>query len=125
MTDKPDPTDFDKLEYGEIPLSPRPAKKPRSAPAPDQGGDEWADYLLRGYVARHDWHREPATEKQIAALRKRGYTIPPSLTKGEAAAAMDRPTPRQRAVLIQWRCWRDSMSFAQAREKLDELLGGR
>jgi hypothetical protein len=111
-----DPYD-DCSDYGEFRRQTQP---------PDRGSSRnWPAYLLDGYRPRGEWCSEPPTDRQVEALERRGYTAPPGLTRGEASHALDRPTPKQRAALRRCRRWRESMTFAEAREALDELFGGR
>jgi hypothetical protein len=81
----------------------------------------WPDDLLVGYRPSEWWHGHPATEAQIEALMRRGWSPPPGLTKGEASHALDRPSRRQREVLSRRGLWELGMSFEQAREVLDGL----
>ncbi len=59
--------------------------------------DSWPR-LLDGYTPRYRWHDEPATPKQIEALERRGYLPPENVTKGQAAFALNRATPKQLAL---------------------------
>ena len=68
------------------------------------------------------WHDDPATENQIAALRRRGISIPAGLSKGDASILLDRPTPKQKALLIRHGLWDDGMSFRDASDVIGQLL---
>jgi hypothetical protein len=71
------------------------------------------------------WRSEPATEKLLAALERRGIEIPYDCTKGEASDLLDRPTPKQRKLLERHGLWEEGMTFAEARAAIDDLMGRR
>jgi len=54
----------------------------------------WDD-ILKGYEESEWWHPYPATEKQIEALTRRGWTPQEIVTKGEAAFVLGRPSCRR------------------------------
>jgi superfamily II DNA or RNA helicase len=94
---------------------------PWEAEEVDPFGRNWGAGVLGPYQATQRWHLDPATEKQVAALRRRGYSPPPGLTKGEAAHVLDRPTPKQRNLLARRGLWHDNLRFDDARGIIDQL----
>ena len=74
--------------------------------------DEWpADMLLEGYEGWRDyhdkkWHDEPATEKQLTALARRGWVAPDGTTKGEANYVLRHPSRKMLRVLTRRDLWR-------------------
>jgi hypothetical protein len=87
--------------------------------------DYWPYRLLDGYTPCHRWHDEPATPKQIEALERRGYLPPESITKGAAAFALNRPTPKQLALLSARGLYElgdePALTFDEARRMLDDI----
>jgi hypothetical protein len=67
------------------------------------------------------WYLRPASEKQIAALSRRGIDAK-ELTRGEASDLLDTPTPKQINCLKRHNSYRDDMTAAEARAALDELF---
>jgi hypothetical protein len=72
-----------------------------------------ADYL-RGYSPREFWHDDPASDRQIQCLRRRGFDLPDDITKGQAHHLIGGPTPRQSALLRSRGIAVDGMSFGAA-----------
>jgi hypothetical protein len=97
-------------------------KSMRTAPTET---DYWPRRLLDGYTPRARWHDQPATEKQVQGLERRGYLPPEEITKGQAAFALNRPTPRQMALLSARGLYEDgdepALTFDEARKMLDDL----
>jgi hypothetical protein len=87
----------------------------------DFESSEWHLGFLDGYRPDDFWHDQPATDKQVEALEWRGFRPPESVTKGEAAFVLDRPTPKQRRVLERRGLWDAGMTFSEAREALDAV----
>jgi superfamily II DNA or RNA helicase len=101
----------------------RPPVPPVSwtAQAIDPFGQTWEIDLLRDYEPIFAWHRDPATDRQLLALRRRGYGPPADLTKGEASAVLDRPSPKQRRLLSRRGLWQETLSFEEASRIITEL----
>jgi hypothetical protein len=106
---------------------PTRAKKPSSRPWDDDAADEdpvpvptlvedtWPSaHLVAGFKPWVPWQLQPASEKQLAVLRKRGWTPPENLTKGQAWAAIGRATMKQVNVLKMHRQFEPGVSFEQA-----------
>jgi hypothetical protein len=87
--------------------------------------DYWPRRLLDGYHPRARWHDEPATPKQLQALERRGYLPPEGLTKGAAAFALNRPTPKQLRLLSDRGMYEQgdepALTFDEARRLLDDI----
>jgi superfamily II DNA or RNA helicase len=83
---------------------------------------------LVNYKARKPWHRESATEKQLALIRKFGLRIERELTKGEASHLIDEvihlkdagpPTDKQIWFLRYHGLWEEGMT----RKRVSEIIG--
>jgi hypothetical protein len=86
----------------------------------EQGVRDWRE-ALQGYRASKGWHDDPATDKQLAVLERRGWHPPLIVMKGEAAHVIGKPTPKQRRFLEERGLWQDDLTFAEARETLDMI----
>ncbi len=85
--------------------------------------ERWPRWLLKNYDPHdRDWYNSPATDKQLDALRRRGWEPPPGLTKGEAAHALDRPTAKMRNLLQKNGRWSSAMTFSEARDAVETLI---
>jgi superfamily II DNA or RNA helicase len=85
----------------------------------DPFGPDWEPNLLEGYEPLFAWHKDPATDGQLAALRRRGYEPPQGVTKGEANAVLSHASPKQRRVLSRRGLWHDGLSFDDASKLID------
>jgi hypothetical protein len=68
------------------------------------------------------WRSEPATDKQPAALKRRGIDIRDGVTKGAASDLLDKPTPKMKRLLKRCGVWTEGMTFAEAKEAIGELF---
>lgn len=87
---------------------------------------------LKGYAAGAWWHTQPATDKQIDAIRRRGMLVERTLTKGEASFLLDRvadyesayPSPassKQAYYLRSQGAWREGMTKREASALIGKL----
>jgi hypothetical protein len=84
----------------------------------------WPRRLLLGCRPTKGWQADPATEPQLAALARRGYDPPDTLTKGQAAFVLNQPSPRQLAALRArglYEDWNPELSFSEAAGLLDTI----
>jgi hypothetical protein len=81
----------------------------------------WPRDLLEDYEETEYWHDQPATERQLEALERRGYDPPASLTKGQACYVMKLATAKQRRALERRGLWEAGMTFEEARKALSAL----
>jgi superfamily II DNA or RNA helicase len=77
--------------------------------------------LLRDYRPTQRWHNDLATDKQLKAIRDRGYVSLPPLTKGEASHILLQATSRQQHVLVSRGLWRDGMTIKEASAAIDQV----
>lgn len=85
---------------------------------------------LDGYVPDRPWHYHPASDKQLALLRRYAKVLPNNLTKGEAChligQIMEReaegpPTRKQQYFLMLRGCWSPSITKEQASRMIAEI----
>jgi len=93
----------------------------------------WPDLpSLAGYQPRKRWHEDPATDKQIRALRRMGVSTGRDLTKGEAAWLFERvreydfvfpqpATEAQERFLRRHGEWQDGMGRRFASQRIGQI----
>jgi hypothetical protein len=79
---------------------------------------EWYRVLMGYRTPPEGWEREPATDVQLTALARRGFTPPSNTTKGEAHFVLGRPTPKQRKILERRGLFDPDMTFTDAQDAL-------
>lgn len=85
------------------------------------------DHRAADYKPRHDWEREPASEKQLALLKKQGYALD-NMTKGLASHLLSKiyesndATPAQIHLLQSRGKWVAGMTKQQASQVIDKLM---
>lgn len=87
---------------------------------------------LDGYFPKARWQSDPASEKQVAMIRRFGLEIEGELTKGEAGWLIDQAlafeatyptpaTPKQEWLLRYLGGWEEGMTKKEAGKKIGEL----
>ncbi len=85
------------------------------------------DHRAADYKPRHDWEREPASEKQVALLKKQGYNTD-KMTKGLASHLLSKiyesgdATPAQIRLLQSRGKWVPGTSKQEASKIIDQLM---
>ena len=83
--------------------------------------------MKRRRQSAHEWANEPkgerASEAQIAALKRRGLDEKHlrGISRSFASRLLDKPTPKQTALLRRNGLWREGMTFAEARDAIDGI----